>query len=205
MSIVRNIFARLKAVCCEYSLKSYLKLNHSTIINNRGGRFLAFKYSFVELDHSSTIILNANLNFGVKQMRGSKMETRLLLEKDALLNVNKASSIYAGSFIRIMKGGKLTLDGCLINENVQITCGDEIIIGKGTNIGRGAVIRSYDSHVFEEKGLTKSAPIKIGMNVWVGQNAIIYKGVTIGDNSIIGAGCIITEDIPSNSVVGNLK
>ncbi|WP_455266069.1 DapH/DapD/GlmU-related protein [Phascolarctobacterium sp.] len=41
----------------------------------------------------------------------------------------------------------------------------------------------------------------IGSHCWVGSNVVILKGVTIGDNCVIGAGCVITEDIPSNSIV----
>ena len=45
------------------------------------------------------------------------------------------------------------------------------------------------------------APVVIGRDCWIGSSVIILKGVTIGDNSIIGAGSIITENIPSESIV----
>ncbi|MEG2258797.1 MAG: sugar O-acetyltransferase [Oscillospiraceae bacterium] len=51
---------------------------------------------------------------------------------------------------------------------------------------------------------TKTAPVHIGNNVWIGGGAIILPGVTIGDNAVIGAGSVVTKDIPSNTVaVGN--
>ena len=43
--------------------------------------------------------------------------------------------------------------------------------------------------------------MKIGNNCWICTNAVILKGVEIGDNSVIGAGCVIYRDIPANSVV----
>jgi maltose O-acetyltransferase len=46
--------------------------------------------------------------------------------------------------------------------------------------------------------LTQSAPVKIGDNVWIGGNSVIFPGVTIGDNVTIGAGSIVTSDIPGN-------
>lgn len=49
--------------------------------------------------------------------------------------------------------------------------------------------------------LEKGASIKIGNNCWICTNAVILKGVEIGDNSVIGAGCVIYRDIPANSVV----
>jgi maltose O-acetyltransferase len=53
-------------------------------------------------------------------------------------------------------------------------------------------------------GLELAAPIKIGNNVWIGGNAIICPGVTIGDRTTIGAGSVVVKDIPDNVVaVGN--
>ena len=47
---------------------------------------------------------------------------------------------------------------------------------------------------------TKTAPVNIGNNVWVGGGVIIMPGVTIGDNVVIGAGSVVTKDIPSNKI-----
>lgn len=54
------------------------------------------------------------------------------------------------------------------------------------------------------KGLEYAKPIEVGNNVWIGGNVVVLPGVSIGDNVVIGAGSIVTKDIPSNSVaVGN--
>lgn len=54
------------------------------------------------------------------------------------------------------------------------------------------------------KGLEYAKPIKVGNNVWIGGNVVVLPGVTIGDNSVIGAGSIVNKDIPANAVaVGN--
>ena len=54
------------------------------------------------------------------------------------------------------------------------------------------------------KGLEYAKPIKVGNNVWIGGNVVVLPGVTIGDNVVIGAGSVVTKDIPSNVVaVGN--
>ena len=51
---------------------------------------------------------------------------------------------------------------------------------------------------------TRTAPVTIGDNVWIGGGAIILPGVTIGDNVVIGAGSVVTKDIPDNVIaVGN--
>lgn len=54
------------------------------------------------------------------------------------------------------------------------------------------------------KGLEYAKPIEVGNNVWIGGNVVVLPGVSIGDNVVIGAGSVVTKDIPSNSVaVGN--
>ena len=54
------------------------------------------------------------------------------------------------------------------------------------------------------KGLEYAKRITVGNNVWMGGNVVVLPGITIGDNSVIGAGSVVTKDIPSNSVaVGN--
>ena len=54
------------------------------------------------------------------------------------------------------------------------------------------------------EGLEYAKPIEIGDNVWIGGNVVVLPGVTIGSNTVIGAGSIVTKDIPSNVVaVGN--
>jgi len=47
----------------------------------------------------------------------------------------------------------------------------------------------------------KTAPVKIADNVWIGMNAVILKGVTIGENSVVAAGAVVTKPIPPNTVV----
>src|SRR5205809_838616 len=47
----------------------------------------------------------------------------------------------------------------------------------------------------------KTAPVKIANNVWIGMNAVILKGVTIGENSVVAAGSVVTKSIPPNTVV----
>ena len=91
-----------------------------------------------------------------------------------------------------------------INENVQITCGDRIEIGDGCFIGKDVIIRSYDAHEILKEGYQVSAPIKIGNHVWIGQRAMILKGVNIGDGSVVAAGSVVTKDVPANCVVAGV-
>lgn len=158
----------------------------------------------VQMDKNSHLTITAPVRTGVRQVRKSKMETRILLQEDSELVVDGDFIVYAGSYIRIAPKGKLILHGGFINENVQITVGDVVEIGSGFTCGRDVVIRSYDGHKIIREGYQLSAPIKIGNHVWVGQGATILKGVSVGDGAIIAAGALVTKDVPAFSVVGGV-
>ena len=103
--------------------------------------------------------------------------------------------------------GKLILhDGVFINNSCSFNCMERIEIGAGAMMGEG--VRFYDhDHIYTAEKIEKwqwtTAPIRVGRDCWIGSNVTILKGVTIGDNTIIGAGCLIRNDIPANSVVYN--
>lgn len=76
-----------------------------------------------------------------------------------------------------------------------------VTIGDGCQIGHNVVFATLNHFLEPEKRkMTYSAPIVLGKNVWVGSNATILQGVAIGDNSVIGAGAVVTGDIPANTV-----
>ena len=106
-----------------------------------------------------------------------------------------------------VSSGKLMLhDGVFINNSCSFNCMERIEIGAGTMMGEG--VRFYDhDHIYTAETIEKwqwtTAPIRVGRDCWIGSNVTILKGVTIGDNTIIGAGCLIRNDVPANSVVYN--
>lgn len=189
-----------------FSWVTFIKYNFfsAKVIRDKKIPFRNLKNTVVQLDKGAKLILKDSFVLGYKQVKKSHMETRLLIEENATLTVNAPFTMYAGSYIRVIKGGHLTFNGGFINENVQITCGDTIEIGKGATIGRDVVIRSYDGHTIEKESYKISEPIKIGNHVWIGQGAVILKGVTIGDGAIIAAGALVTKDIPAYSIAGGV-
>ena len=82
-----------------------------------------------------------------------------------------------------------------------------IYIGDCTMLGPHVTIATASHPIDPElrsRGLQYNLPVRIGRNCWLGAGVIVMPGVTIGDNVVIGAGSIVTKDIPSNVVaVGN--
>ncbi|GAB3754193.1 sugar O-acetyltransferase [Zhihengliuella somnathii] len=85
--------------------------------------------------------------------------------------------------------------GCRFQDQGGITVGDDCLIGH--NVVLATLNHDLDpSH----RGDLHPAPIVLGRNVWIGANATILPGVTVGDNAVIGAGSLVNKSIPANAV-----
>ena len=137
-------------------------------------------------------------NLKVSDSKSNRYEIgRITIEKNATLICGKDVSFHAGCKLAVHEGAELTLgNNIYFNMNTSLFCRNKISIGDNTAISQNVVIR--DSDVHHIKGKENNAPISIGNHCWIGTNVIILKGVTIGDNSVIGAGSVVTHDIPPN-------
>jgi acetyltransferase-like isoleucine patch superfamily enzyme len=90
----------------------------------------------------------------------------------------------------------------LICPGVRISSAQEIVIGDNCMIAQGAYITDSDWHdIYDRSAVVgKKAAVRLGNNVWIGDSTIVCKGVSIGDNSVIGAGSVVVHDIPPNVV-----
>lgn len=106
------------------------------------------------------------------------------------LYVLKASHIHIGNHVAINPYFKAMSSGQIyIDDNAQIAFGVAI---------------ATNNHDFYDREVLTLADIHIKENAWIGANATILPGITIGKNSIVGAGSVVTHDVPGNSVaVGN--
>ena len=105
-----------------------------------------------------------------------------------------------------------------VGDQTIISAGQSVTIGDSTLIAHGAQIFDNDSHPTDAAQRTahfrkmvghptnlpieiKSAPVEIGARCWIGMNALVMKGVTIGDEAIVAAGSVITRDVPARAIV----
>ena len=79
---------------------------------------------------------------------------------------------------------------------------ESIVIGDACMIAHGVYISDADWHGIYDRAepVGNTKPVVLEDNVWIGDSAIICKGVTIGENSIIGAGAVVTKNVPPNSI-----
>lgn len=98
-------------------------------------------------------------------------------------------------------------DNFFANMNLVILDGAKVCIGNNVFIAPNAGIYTAGHPLDPERrnqGLEYAYPVTIGDNVWIGAQVAILPGVTIGNNAVIGAGSIVTKDIPDNALaVGN--
>jgi acetyltransferase-like isoleucine patch superfamily enzyme len=93
-------------------------------------------------------------------------------------------------------------DYVLVCPGVRIQAATRITIGNGVMFAQGAYVTDADWHGIYDRCMPvgSTAPVAIGDNAWIGDHAIVCKGVTIGENSIIGAGSVVRRDVPANSI-----
>jgi len=92
---------------------------------------------------------------------------------------------------------------CQLN-NAFLDCRDQITIGDNVFFGHDVMILT-SSHDYTKKGHDRmyaivSKPVVIKDGVWIASRATILSGVTIGENSVIGAGSVVTKDVPANEL-----
>ena len=94
-------------------------------------------------------------------------------------------------------------DSVYANFNFTAVDDSHIYIGSYTMIGPNVTVATAGHPILpelREKAYQFNMPVHIGRNCWIGAGAMIMPGVTIGDNSVIGAGSVVTKDIPANVV-----
>ncbi|MHB8514305.1 MAG: acyltransferase [Dehalococcoidia bacterium] len=109
-------------------------------------------------------------------------------------------AFFPGVRLEVLKGGRIVIgDGTYLNRNTEVVSAREVRIGRNCKIAWDVVIMDTDQHPVG--GIDRSAPIWIGDDVWIGCRAIILKGVHIGHGAVVGAGAVVTKDVPAGACV----
>ncbi|MCC8100422.1 MAG: sugar O-acetyltransferase [Clostridiales bacterium] len=93
------------------------------------------------------------------------------------------------------------------NFNLTLVDDTHIYVGDCTMFGPNVTVATAGHPILpelREQGLQYNVPVHIGRNCWLGSGVVVLPGVTIGDNTVVGAGSVVTKDLPANVVaVGN--
>jgi acetyltransferase-like isoleucine patch superfamily enzyme len=148
---------------------------------------------------NQTIALSAKLNAS-----GNIDDIRAILSEIIGQNIDPSTTVLAPFSINFGKhttiGNNVFINhGCSFLDLGGITIEDDVLIGPQVKL----VTENHPVDPSNRKSLDLKS-IHIGKNVWLGAGAIILPGVTVGENSIVAAGAVVTKDVPSNTVVGGV-
>ena len=141
----------------------------------------------------------------------------LFLGRDLELEVSRKGRIEFGRFVWIGDGTKIRCHEGRVEIGAKTVMGQECTISayQHVRIGEQCVIADrsmfidFDHGVVEverpirQQGIYKR-DVRVGSNVWIGYGACILRGVSVGDNSIVGTNSVVTRDVPANAVVAGI-
>lgn len=141
-------------------------------------------------------------------------------KKPRAVVIGKHVSCYAGCSFSIGNDGRCTIGDFTLLNGALIMAEEKIEIGAHCLVSWNVGIADSDFHPLEpaqrlidaqalapyfkgrpDRPILKTAPVKICDNVWIGMNAVILKGVTVGENSVVAAGAVVTKSVEPNVVV----
>jgi serine acetyltransferase len=133
------------------------------------------------------------------------------------LQIGRKASVEFGRFVWLGHGTKIRCHEGIVEIGAKTVMGQECTISayKRVRIGEQCVIADramfidFDHGVVEvERSIRKQGiytrEVEVGSNVWIGYGACILRGVSVGDNSIVGTNSVVTKDVPANAVVAGV-
>lgn len=166
--------------------------------------FIIHKNCTIQISSKGKLILDSSLTFGAKRVKGSKMDSRLLIENGGKLIIHGGDYIISyGADIEVFKGATLTIGGGIgANIGLTIICGDKITIGRNTGCGRNVTIRDNNGgHAISIRGYKNSIPVTIKEHVWLTESCTVMPGSVIETGAIIGARSVVSGHIPGSCIV----
>lgn len=158
----------------------------SELINDRKkAKDLCFDYNHTKPSHEDK---RNEILKSLFQTNTENIDIAIPFDTDYGWNVTFGENVFLNTNCYLMDGG-------------GITFGDNVFVGPNCGFYTATYPLKYEDR---NKGLELAEPICVGSNTWFGGNVVVLPGVTIGEGSVIGAGSVVTKDIPPNSLaVGN--
>jgi acetyltransferase-like isoleucine patch superfamily enzyme len=114
---------------------------------------------------------------------------------------NLIPPVYCDHGVNIRVGRNVFINQrCQLNDIGGIEIGDDVMIGPGVSL----ITSGHPVPPSSRRDGITAAPIRIDRNVWIGAGAMILQGVTVGENSVIAAGAVVTHDLPPNALAGGV-
>lgn len=204
--MIRKILDRLRFYK-RIRIFIYLYLNYfcKAVIRIDKSRIIPYKGAVIDIDPTARIYLSGgDVEVGCDRLKGSKEETRVRLRQNAIWSTSKGCRLSYGITLEVLREALLETKFFSMNSNSTLITAEKISLGHDVMIGRNVVIYDSDFHsILDEDGNTVNPPrpVEIGDHVWIGTNAVVIKGSTIGNGSIIAAGTMIHGDVDEHTII----
>ena len=162
------------------------------------------KAGYIWLDDAENMALQAKAKTLVEKFNSlppEAMEERMALNKEIFGSCGK--NVWIVPPMKLAVGKYISIgEGCYFNAGTTFIDDWKIEIGKNCLFGPNVTLCTTGHPISPNHRMDGmySFPIKIGNTCWIGANVIVLPGITIGDHSVIGAGSVVTKDIPANVV-----
>ena len=195
-NIVRITRLNPRAVC------QFIRLNKISEIL-QGKMIIPTPHTIITVKKGGKIVKNGVIIIGAKKFPKSKLETRILVDENAILEFEGGVSIGYGADIEVFPNAIVKFgNGVSTNIGTTIICQERVEIGNNTMLGRHITIRDNNGrHYMNRQGYKNSRPVIIGDKCWLTESCTIMPGVKIGDGAIIGALSFVIKNVPPNVVV----
>jgi acetyltransferase-like isoleucine patch superfamily enzyme len=134
---------------------------------------------------------------------------KLQIARGATLRLGRWSWIGHGTKIRVHEGICEIGAKSVLGQECTISCFKHVSIGRECIVADRVMLIDFDHGMVEverpirEQGIYKR-DVRVGHNVWVGYGACFLRGVTVGDNAVVGTSAVVAADVPANAVVGGV-
>ena len=163
------------------------------------------RFLCMETARHKQLVVGEHVRFNVP-VRGEGRGT-LIIGKRSVFGYRPAPCLGTGGILLQARhpDASITIgDANAFSNNVAIIANEQVVVRDGCQIGDQVAIYDCDFHEISPTSRVDSPgparPVVIGNNVWLGSRAMVLKGVTIGDNSVIGAMSVVTKSVPANCI-----
>jgi len=200
-------FKKVRRLYKEFLQHYFPMLYWTNLYFDRRTRFNVFSNSIISISAKSSFIIEGKGSLSVNESwfreKVRRYTSEFRLDDNSTFECYNDFKLYQGASIYVAPKAKLVINGFgFMNTNSTLNCFDYIELGNDCAIADNVTISDSDNHSINNKKIT--APIIIKDHVWIGKNAIILKGVTIGAGAVVAAGAVVTKDVPPYTLVAGI-
>lgn len=159
-------------------------------------------------------VIAGRIRAALLRMRGmsigakTHIGTRTVVHRPGSVTLGSRVELEHDVFIKVAAGSLRIGDFTFVGRGCQFDIVESVFVGDHTLLAPGVFVTDHTHNhkagaLLDQQG-ERSAPVKIGSDVWIGAHAVVLLGVTIGDGAIVGAGAVVTKDIEPYGIVAGV-